>query len=126
VVWLCTNPGTAAEYMNTPCQDVGHIKRLGDLRYHMINWVSRPQPSGPLGIAIWSTDPLTGEEISSGCSIYGAALDTYAEQSLDIIRLLNGNVSLNDFINGNDVHDYVHAISSGMHSSSNDAHHRAN
>jgi hypothetical protein len=76
------------------------FEQPGDLRYNFVNWVNEPQPSGPLGYGPSSADPENGRIISANANVYGAALDTYARNAVDIIRAMNEDLSLNEIING--------------------------
>ncbi len=91
---------------------VFHFQQLGDLRYHFVNWVSEPQPSGPLGYGPSAADPENGRIISANANIYGAALDTYARSAADIIRALNEDLPLNDLISGKSFEEWLNHHSS--------------
>jgi hypothetical protein len=82
-------------------------QRNGDLRYSFLHWVDRPQPSGPLGYGPSSADPETGEIISAGAYIYGAALDTYAKYAVDSVNLANGNLDPDDLLSGKTITDVL-------------------
>jgi hypothetical protein len=82
-------------------------QRNGDLRYSFLYWVDRPQPSGPLGYGPSSADPETGEIISAGAYIYGAALDTYAKFAVDSVNLANGNLDPDDLLSGKTITDVL-------------------
>jgi uncharacterized protein DUF4953 len=82
-------------------------QRDGDLRYSFIDWVDRPQPSGPLGYGPSSADPETGEMISAAAYIYGASLDTYAQFAVDSVNLANGNLDPDDLLSGKTISDVL-------------------
>ncbi|HVR64939.1 MAG TPA: zinc-dependent metalloprotease [Polyangia bacterium] len=82
-------------------------QRLGDLRYSFFHWVDRPQASGPLGFGPSAPDPETGEIISANLSIYGAAMDTYAQTAADAIDLLNNQISVDDLLSGKTILDVL-------------------
>ncbi len=82
-------------------------QRNGDLRYSFLHWVDHPQSAGPLGFGPSSADPETGEIISAGAYIYGAALNTYAQTSADTVRLLNNSISIDDIISGKTIADVM-------------------
>ncbi|HET6150031.1 MAG TPA: zinc-dependent metalloprotease [Polyangia bacterium] len=82
-------------------------QRNGDLRYSFLHWVDRPQLQGPLGYGPSSADPETGEIISAGAYIYGAALNTYAQTAVDNVRLLNHSISIDDILSGKTIADVV-------------------
>ena len=60
--------------------------RQGDPRRSTIFWVNEQQNAGPLGYGPPLFDIETGETISGQAYIYGAALDTYAARSRDLVR----------------------------------------
>ncbi|MEK6608414.1 MAG: zinc-dependent metalloprotease, partial [Myxococcota bacterium] len=89
------------------------VAKLGDLRYNFIALVDNLQLTSPFGFGPSFADPQTGEIISARAYVYGAVLDKYAENALDIIKLLNCEpgadcpVDINDLIDGNYVREYV-------------------
>src|SRR5581483_2087923 len=87
-------------------------QRNGDLRYSFFHWVDRPQPAGPLGYGPMSVDPETGETISAALYNYGAALDTYVQQSAEMVELLNGEISVDDVLSGKTLADVIKATGS--------------
>jgi hypothetical protein len=91
--------------------DANHPKftwqRNGDLRYSFVHWVDRPQVQGPLGYGPSSADPETGEIISAGAYIYGAALDIYAKFATDSVRLANMQLSTDDLLSGKTISDVL-------------------
>ncbi|MCA9580635.1 MAG: zinc-dependent metalloprotease [Myxococcales bacterium] len=70
--------------------------RNGDLRYNFIYWVDNTQQRGPLGFGPSYANPETGRLVSGTAYVYGAAVDTYAQYALDIIDLLNGDITEED------------------------------
>ncbi|MBK8481817.1 MAG: zinc-dependent metalloprotease [Proteobacteria bacterium] len=84
--------------------------RLGDLRYSFLAWVPERQLRGPLGYGPHSADPETGEVIAGMAHVYGAAVDEYASTALEIIRVLNNDLSLDDLTTGADVRSYLATV----------------
>lgn len=82
-------------------------EQVGDLRYSMLNWITKSEIAGPLGYGPSAADPLTGEIISANANIYGASLDTYANWGGDIVQMLNGELSTDDIINGTQIREHV-------------------
>jgi hypothetical protein len=109
---LCQNnpvlPGDPAA-----CGAPGTVARQGDLRYSFMYWVPKPQPSGPLGFGPSYADPITGQIFAASAYIYGAALDTYAQQAVDIVNLLNGKFNQFDYANGINTDEYVKRLKRG-------------
>ena len=91
--------------------DANHPKftwqRNGDLRYSFVHWVDRPQVQGPLGYGPSSADPETGQIISAGAYLYGAALDIYAKFAADSVRLANMTLSTDDLLSGKTISDVL-------------------
>jgi hypothetical protein len=92
---------------------VGNTARDGDLRYSFMYWVPKPQLSGPLGFGPSYADPITGELFSAGAYIYGAALDTYAQNATDIVNLLMGKSKPYDYINGVNAEEFARRLAEG-------------
>lgn len=82
-------------------------EQVGDLRHSFINWVATPEPAGPLGYGPSAADPITGEIISANANMYGASVDTYANWGADIVQVLNGELQVNDIINGTHIREHV-------------------
>jgi len=87
--------------------------RYGDPRRALIYWVNEFQAGGPLGLGPANSDPETGESIGAVANIYGGALDTYVTRSRDLIKLLTGQLSQDEFINGTDVKGFVDRVRNG-------------
>lgn len=87
--------------------------RYGDPRRAIIHWVNEFQAGGPLGYGPANSDPETGESIGAMANIYGGALDTYVTRSRDIIKLLTGQISQEEFIKGVDVQTFVNRVRAG-------------
>ena len=106
--YVCENPGRADDpgYAEGYCKNPGVTKQLGDLRYSFFSWVDNPQQTGPLGYGPSAADPLTGEIIVGNANLYGAAIDTYVNYTLDILRLVNGDLDLDAFKDGKNLEDY--------------------
>lgn len=67
-------------------------QQVGDARWNFAYWVNEDQPSGPLGFGPSGPDAESGRIISGNAYIYGAAVDGYARDSLDLVRFLNGEI----------------------------------
>jgi len=119
---LCQNPvtdqtvyptgGDAVTYASD-CGEVGTEVRIGDLRYHVVYWVHNPQAAGPLGYGPSGVDPETGEIISGTAYVYGGAVDTYAQYSVDLIRFVNGDLTPDDIYDAAHVREQVRANMAG-------------
>lgn len=83
--------------------------RLGDLRYNFMAWVPDRQITGPLGFGPSSADPETGEIVAGMAHVYGAAVDEYANRALEIVRALNGDLTIDKLVSAEDVRSYIEA-----------------
>jgi hypothetical protein len=81
--------------------------RIGDLRYNFIYWVDHPQLAGPLGYGPSSPNPETGRIVAGMAYVYGASVDTQAEYAKDIVDLLNGDRTPDDFLEAEFVREDV-------------------
>jgi hypothetical protein len=103
--WCPNNPIIAGD--PSYCGDVGFAPRLGDLRYNFLWSSENPGRGNPFGFGPAQLDPLTGEVISAAAITYTAEVTTYAAWARDIILLLNGELDEQDFIDGENVADWV-------------------
>jgi len=94
--------------------DPALFARQGDPRRSTIFWVNQEQNAGPLGYGPPLFDVETGETISGQAYIYGAALDTYAARSRDLVLLVLGTLSADDYIAGVNVQDFVSKYQQGL------------
>jgi hypothetical protein len=81
--------------------------RIGDLRHNFLYWVDHPQLAGPLGYGPSSPNPETGRIVAGMAYVYGAAVDTQAQYAKDIVDLLNGERTPEDFLEASFVRDEV-------------------
>lgn len=104
--FVCTNnPVKAGD--PAACGSEGVHARLGDIRYNLLNWVAEPTQAGLLGYGPNSNDPETGEVISSTASIYGGPTDTYSAYARDVVKLVNGEIKPDEFIDGENVKQWL-------------------
>lgn len=98
VVVMCHNP---VEKGDSPfCGAEGRKVRRGDIREHMVTWWQNPSFSRPLGVIVWSGDPLTGENIGSTVNVFGASVETYSARARDQIMLVNGDLTPSEYVGG--------------------------
>ncbi|MFZ5469923.1 MAG: zinc-dependent metalloprotease [Myxococcota bacterium] len=95
------------------CGPAGTHARIGDLRYSFLYWVDEPTSAQLLGYGPSSADPETGEIISASAFVYGAMVDEYAATARDIVRLVNGDLPPDRFIEGVDVKAWVESHRNG-------------
>lgn len=102
--------------------------RVGDLRYHLIEVVPDPALSSPFGYGPSAADPVGtrlgladgstldlggGEIVSANAFVYEYVLDRVATQVADLVALLNGEVSAEEYAAGADVTAWLEAARSG-------------
>ncbi len=113
IVTLCThNPVLDGD--PPECGPAGTHARIGDLRYNMIYWVDEPNSAHLLGYGPSSHDPETGETIQGYAFIYGAGVDSYSAGARDLVRLVNGELPPDQFIDGQNVRAWVAANQAGL------------
>ncbi len=97
---------SAYGYENGICQRPGVEKNLGDVRYAFFNWVNN-HPGAPwLGYGPSAADPLTGEIRTAGANINGQSVDTYAQYTLDLVNVINGELDPIDLGYGRQIAGY--------------------
>lgn len=82
-------------------------QKNGDLRYNFLYWVEKPTTAGLLGYGPSYADPDTGEIVSAAAYVYGAAVDRSAADATDVVLLLSGRLSPNDFLYGRQLREAV-------------------
>ena len=86
--------------------DPMECQERGDIRFKLISYVDLG--STPfLGVAQLRSDPVTGEIIMGDANLGGGALESYRTSALNIYDLLNGDLSPEDIIHGEDVRSYL-------------------
>jgi hypothetical protein len=99
VFTLCHNPVAKGDH--PACGREGLLARIGDLRYHSINLVQKPQSASPWGIMVDATDPITGEVVAASVNIWNAVTDMAAQNAVDAMRWYLGELSNGDIAAGN-------------------------
>ncbi len=99
----------------------------GDLRYHFVDLIDNPHISSPFGYGPSAADPSgatvqiadgvvntgSGEIISANAFLYDYVLDRIATSTADLVALINGDMTEDAFIAGENVEAWVDAIKSG-------------
>lgn len=75
-------------------------QRIGDNRFKMLVWLSNPQDSGWGGYGPMHADVKTGESVSATAFIRGWSYETYSATIVDWIDFMNGKLSVEDVIYG--------------------------
>ena len=99
VFTLCHNPVTADD--DAACGSPGLQARVGDLRYHMINVIQKPQSASPWGIMVDAVDPITGEVVAASVNLWNSVTDIAAQGAVDTMRWYLGELSNADISSGN-------------------------
>jgi len=98
VFTLCHNPVVADD--DEACGKPGLLARVGDLRYHMINIIQKPQTNSPWGIMVDAVDPITGEVVAASVNLWNAVTDLAAQGAVDTMRWYLGELSNADIASG--------------------------
>ncbi|MCO4762844.1 MAG: zinc-dependent metalloprotease [Myxococcales bacterium] len=91
------------------CGEAGTSPRLGDIRYSFMAWVPKYMKYGLLGLGPSNNDPETGEILSGMAYMYHHN-NTAAWRTVEMIELLNGIRSPQDFIKGVDLTEWVTTV----------------
>ncbi|MFZ5441492.1 MAG: hypothetical protein ACOZQL_15910 [Myxococcota bacterium] len=103
--YLCNNPVKSGDPVE--CGDPGFSPKIGDLRYSFVNTVAEPVANGLLGYGPSSADPETGQLISGMSNTYTWGVDLYGRDVTNWILLLNKELSVNEYISGAQVSDFI-------------------
>jgi hypothetical protein len=122
---LCSTDHTGPE----GCPDgEPDVVGIGDLRYNQIYMVRDPQLSSPYGYGPSAGDPSgaaialadgselalgAGEIISANAYLYEHVLDRVSAQVADLVSLMNGEISAEDYVEGENVSSWVAALRGG-------------
>ncbi len=109
---VCNNPVTEDDHES--CGEVGTVARTGDIRFNHMYWVDRYQGGGLLGYGPSGADPLTGEIIFGSAYVYGTEIDSYAQSSTDLVRLLNDDLDDDDIISADYMREEVKSRLTGL------------
>lgn len=83
------------------------MKKNGDIRYSMIHWIPEDLYGSPLGLGPPACDPDTGETFWGVANVYGAPMRTYAAMTRDLFDLINGKISVDEYVTGKKIREYV-------------------
>ncbi|AUX24750.1 hypothetical protein SOCEGT47_052890 [Sorangium cellulosum] len=107
VIVLCHNPVVDADH--PACGEPGLAPRLGDLRYHSVLIIDKPQAPSSWGIMVDGDDPITGEKVAASINIWSHVTDVAAQQLLDLVRYINGELPTSEITEGKYVRDWAQA-----------------
>ncbi len=95
----------AAGWDHDSCGGQGTVARLGDIRYSMIASINEYDRQGSWGLANISGDPETGEVFSSRGAVWQTVSDLSVNNTVDILRVLNGEVTADAIANGENIRE---------------------
>lgn len=78
------------------CKDMDKPKRVGDLRYNLLNSVNEPVQYGLYGYGPMHSDPITGETVHANAHQYTGNLRLGARNAVDMIEYAAGVQSFRD------------------------------
>lgn len=110
---LCHNPVDPELGDVEACGEAGTAPRLGDLRFNQMTIVDDVELMAPWGIMMDAEDPLTGEKIAGSVNQWAFVLDRSASNLVDMLALLNGEISADEFLTGENVSSWVEANGKG-------------
>ncbi len=110
---LCHNPVDPELGDVEACGEPGTSPRLGDLRYNHMTIIDDVEFMSPWGIMMDAEDPLSGEKISGSVNQWAYVLDRSASNLVDILALLNGEIAADEFLEGQNVSDWIKANQPG-------------
>lgn len=91
------------------CGPVGNSPRIGDIRYSFMAYIPKFMEYGLLGLGPSNTDPLTGEIMSGMAYVYHHN-NLAAYRTAEMVELLNGTRSGDDFIDGVDISEWANEV----------------
>lgn len=104
---LLDNFCAAAEYHSRGEKNPFTWQQVGDPRFNMMVYINNKTPSGWSGYGPMLADPLSGRIVNASAYIMGWTMDSAAWSGLEYIDYLNGELSLNDLIEGQDFPDLI-------------------
>ncbi len=110
---LCHNPVDPEKGDVEACGAPGTAPRLGDLRFNQMTIIDDVELMAPWGIMMDAEDVLTGEKIAGSVNQWAFVLDRNASMLVDILALLNGEIPADEFLEGQNVEDWVNANQPG-------------
>ncbi|MEO8212258.1 MAG: hypothetical protein ABI560_03650 [Myxococcales bacterium] len=108
VIVLCHNPVAEGDHYDA-CGQKGLEARLGDIRYNTVLNIPKPQSPSYWGIMVDGDDPLTGEKVVGSINLWTATTDAAAQQLVDMVRYINGEIPTDQITNGTYVQDWAAA-----------------
>jgi hypothetical protein len=104
---LCHNPVMQGD--DPSCGKPGLKVRLGDLRYSVVDVIQNPQYPSAWGIMTDFDDPVTGEKVQASINEWAYVLDIAAQNTEDLLRWINGEITNDQISNGQYMQQWVSA-----------------
>ncbi len=104
---LCHNPVEDDDH--PACGEQGLAPRMGDIRFHQVVNVEKPQTQSPWGIMADGDDPLTGEKVVGSMNIWTHVTDLAAQNLVDLALYANGELETDEVTNGEYVRKWAEA-----------------
>lgn len=98
---------SSLEYYTHGSEKPFRYQRPGDLRYNLLNLITKRVPTAWSGLGPMFADALTGEILQATANINLWYIDRRAAQASDQVDALNGTVAFGDLIFGRDVQSYM-------------------
>jgi hypothetical protein len=111
ILVLCHNPVIESDH--PACGALGLSPRLGDIRYNTVLNIPSPQTPSAWGIMVDADDPLTGEKVAASINIWTAVTDIASQQLVDLVKYVNGELSVTDITNGKYIDNWAQAAKLG-------------
>jgi hypothetical protein len=111
MIVLCHNPVQAGDHAK--CGDVGLAPRLGDIRYNTVLNIDKAQQPSAWGIMVDADDPLTGEKVAASINIWTHITDVATNNLVDLVKYMNGELSVADITEGKYIYDWAKASQLG-------------
>jgi len=107
VIVLCHNPVIKTDHPS--CGEEGRKTRLGDLRWHSVLVIDKPQTPSSWGIMVDADDPISGEKIATSVNVWSHVTDIAAQSLVDMARFVNGELPPSEITDGSYVRKWAQA-----------------
>jgi hypothetical protein len=107
VIVLCHNPVIAGDHAS--CGEENRKTRLGDLRWHSVLVIDKPQTPSSWGIMVDADDPISGEKVATSVNVWSHVTDIAAQSLVDVVRFANGELPASEVTDGTYVREWAQA-----------------
>ena len=95
------------------CGPQGTIARIGDMRYSQIGGIIDHDVQGYWGLANIASDPESGEMVVGRGAVWQTITDFYASWLTDLVKVLNGELTIDDLSAGVNFAESIQQLGSG-------------